>query len=211
MTDTSAHARDTEPTATEEATEPAGSEPVAEAAAPDPIEAATREVAELKDRLLRALAEMENQRRRSERDVADARAYAISAFARDLLAVADNMRRALDAVGTDARTQAEPGLKALIEGVELTERELINAFERHGVKKLAAEGGRFDPHRHQAMFEIPEPSVPPGTVVQVVQPGYTIGDRVLRPAMVAVSKGGQKPASAEAGEGVPSANDNATP
>jgi molecular chaperone GrpE len=211
MTDTSAHARDTEPTSTEEAIEPAGSEPMAEAAAPDPIEAAAQEVADLKDRLLRALAEMENQRRRSERDVADARAYAISAFARDLLAVADNMRRALDAVGTDAREHAEPGLKALIEGVELTERELINAFERHGVKKLEAEGGRFDPHRHQAMFEIPEPSVPTGTVVQVVQPGYMIGDRVLRPAMVAVSKGGPKPPSSEAGEGVPSANDNNSP
>jgi molecular chaperone GrpE len=208
MTETSAQARDTEPSSPAQAADPAGSEPVAEPSAPDSAAAAAREAADLKDRLLRALAEMENQRRRSERDVADARAYAISAFARDLLAVADNMRRALDAVGADAREDADPRLRALIEGVELTERELINTLERNGVKKIDAEGARFDPHRHQAMFEVPDAAVPVGTVVQVVQPGYTIGDRVLRPAMVAVSKGGPKPASADAGQEVSSANDN---
>jgi molecular chaperone GrpE len=207
MTDPSAHARDTEPTR-EDVAAPTEDEPVGDPIAPDPMQAAVQQAADLKDRLLRALAEMENQRRRTERDLADARAYAISAFARDLLAVADNMRRALEAVGTDARVNADPGLNSLIEGVELTERELINALERHGVKKIEAEGGRFDPHRHQAMFEMPEPSVPAGTVVQVVQPGYTLGERVLRPAMVAVSKGGPKPSSADA---VAPTNDNQTP
>jgi molecular chaperone GrpE len=207
MTDPSAHARDTEPTR-EDVAASTEDEPVGDPIASDPMQAAVQEAADLKDRLLRALAEMENQRRRTERDLADARAYAISAFARDLLAVADNMRRALEAVGTDARVNADPGLNSLIEGVELTERELINALERHGVKKIEAEGGRFDPHRHQAMFEMPEPSVPAGTVVQVVQPGYTLGDRVLRPAMVAVSKGGPRPSSADA---VAPTNDNQTP
>jgi molecular chaperone GrpE len=187
-------------------------EPDAGAAAPEAADSAltqlARENAELKDRLLRALAEMENLRRRTEREVADSRAYGISAFARDLLGVADNMRRALDAVGTPAPESVDPGMRALIDGVELTERELINGLEKHGVKKLDPLGTKFDPHRHQAMVEVPDPSVPAGTVVQVVQPGYTIGERVLRPALVAVAKGGPK---GGAGEGAPaSANDNST-
>src|ERR1700724_1004363 len=151
MTDTTAGAPEQ---ATEEQE---GATPAGERAAP------AQETAELRDRLLRSLAEMENMRRRTEREVADARSYGISAFARDLLAVADNMRRALDAVGIEARENAEPGLKSLIEGVELTERELLNVLEKHGVKKLDPEGGKFDPHRHQAMFEVPEAAVPPGT------------------------------------------------
>jgi molecular chaperone GrpE len=169
--------------------------------------ALARENADLKDRLLRALAEMENLRRRTEREVADSRAYGISAFARDLLGVADNMRRALDAVGTSTQESVDPGVRALIDGVELTERELINVLDKHGVKKLDPLGTKFDPHRHQAMVEVPDPSVPAGTVVQVVQPGYTIGERVLRPALVAVAKGGPKGGPPEVAPA--SANDNA--
>jgi molecular chaperone GrpE len=150
--------------------------------------------AEFKDKLLRALAEMENLRRRTEREVTDARLYGVTAFARDMLAVADNMRRALDAVTPQLRASAESGVKALIEGVELTERELLKALEKNGVRQFTPRGEKFDPNLHQAMFEIPNPSVPAGSVVEVVQPGYMLGERVLRPAMVGVSKGGAKSA-----------------
>src|SRR5690242_21039016 len=160
-------------------------------------EALAKEAAESRDKMLRTLAEMENLRKRTTREVADARAYGISGFARDILDIADNLQRALDAVPAEAKAAADPGLKALIEGVELTERSLLNALEKNGVKKLDPSGGKFDPNFHQAMFEVPDPSVPAGTVVQVVQAGYTIGDRVLRPALVGVSKGGAKqPAAA---------------
>lgn len=145
---------------------------------------------ELNDRTLRLAAEMENLRKRTARDVHDARAYAISAFARDMLGVSDNLRRALDAIPPEALNEDNQGLKSLAEGVEMTAREMLNAMERHGVKKLEARGGRFDPHFHQAMFEVPNPEVPNNTVVEVVQEGYVIGDRVLRPAMVGVAKGG---------------------
>jgi molecular chaperone GrpE len=184
--------------------ETAGAEtPAAQAdASPDPTAERAREAADLKDRLLRSLAEMENLRRRTEKQVADERVYGIASFARDMLAVADNMRRALDAVTPELRETADPAVKALIEGVELTERELLKVLEKHGVKKLEPLGNRFDPNLHQAMYEVPDPSVPAGTVVQAVQAGYTIGDRVLRPALVAVSKGGAKAAA-------PPANDNA--
>ncbi len=204
MTDTTARAPD------EATQEPEGATPASPAPQGDPA-AAAQEVAELKDRLLRTLAEMENLRRRTEREVADARTYGISAFARDLLAVADNMRRALDAFGAEPHEAADAGTKALLEGVELTERELLKVLEKHGVRKLDPEGSRFDPHQHQAMYEVPDQSIPAGTVVQVVQPGYTIGERVLRPALVAVAKGGPKAAASEAaGErpAVASANDN---
>jgi molecular chaperone GrpE len=160
----------------------------APATAADPVEALTREATDLKDRLLRSLAEMENLRRRTEKQVADERVYGISNFARDVLGVADNMRRALDAIGPELRESADGAVKALIEGVELTERELLKVLEKRGVKKLEPQGTKFDPNLHQAMYEVPDPSVPPGTVVQVVQSGYTIGDRVLRPALVAVAK-----------------------
>jgi molecular chaperone GrpE len=158
-----------------------------------------REHAETKDRLLRALAEMENLRKRTEREVADSRLYSVTSFARDLLIVADNMRRALDAVTPELRASAENGVKSLIEGVELTERELLKALEKNGVRQFTPQGQKFDPNVHQAMFEIPDASVPAGSVVQVVQPGYMIGDRVLRPALVGVSKGGPKMAPAAAG------------
>ena len=154
-----------------------------------------KENEELKDRALRTVAEMENLRRRTAREIQDARTYAVTNFARDMLAVSDNLRRALDAVPADARS-ADEGLASLFEGVEMTERAMLTALERHGVKKLEPEGERFDPNFHQAMFEVPNADITTNTVVQVVQPGYSIGGRVLRPAMVGVSKGGPKHVSA---------------
>ncbi len=162
------------------------------------IEALNKEVADSRDRMLRTLAEMENLRKRTQREVSDARAYGISNFARDVLEIADNLQRALDAVPAETRASIDPGIKALIEGVELTERSLLNALEKNGVKKLDPANEKFDPNFHQAMFEVPDASVPSGTVVQVVQAGYTIGERVLRPALVGVSKGGAKSVSIEA-------------
>lgn len=159
------------------------------------VAALTAERDELKDRALRTLAEMENLRRRTEREVADARTYAVTNFARDVLNVADNIRRALESVPAEARAAAEGALKGLIEGIELTERDLAKTLERHGVKAVEPQGQRFDPNRHQAMFEVPNAEVPNGTVVQVVQSGYVIGERVLRPALVGVSKGGPKAAA----------------
>ena len=159
-------------------------------------EALTKELAEARDKMLRTLAEMENLRKRTSREVADARIYGITGFARDVLDIADNLQRALDAVPTEAKANADPGLKALIEGVELTERSLLNALEKNGVKKFDPSGEKFDPNFQQAMYEVPDPSVPSGTVVQMVQAGYMIGDRVLRPALVAIAKSGAKPAAA---------------
>ena len=158
------------------------------------VEALAKEAAESRDKVLRTLAEMENLRKRTTREVADARTYGISGFARDVLDIADNLQRALDAVPAEAKANADPGLKALIEGVELTERSLLNTLEKNGVRKFDPAGEKFDPNFQQAMYEVPDPSVPAGTVVQVVQAGYTIGERVLRPALVAVSKGGAKAA-----------------
>jgi len=150
---------------------------------------------ELKDRVLRTLAEMENLRRRTEREVADARTYAVTNFARDMLNAADNIRRALESVPEAERAGAAGAFKALIDGIELTERDLGKTLERHGVKIIEPKGQRFDPNRHQAMFEVPDAEVPTGTVVQVMQSGYVIGDRTLRPALVGVAKGGPKPAA----------------
>lgn len=157
-----------------------------------------KENEELKDRALRVAADMENLRRRTARDVHDARAYAVANFARDMLSVSDNLRRALDAIPEEAKASGDAGFKALIDGVEITERAMLSALERHGVKKLEPEGEKFDPNFHQAMFEVPNPDVPANTVVQVVQPGYSIGERVLRPAMVGVAKGGPKHVASEA-------------
>src|SRR3954453_9451423 len=166
--------------------------------APDPAAQLAKEAADLKDRLLRTLAEMENLRRRTQREVADARAYGVTSFARDILAGADNMERALKALDDEIREKAEAGVKALVDGVELTDRELIKVMEKHGVRKIEPQGQKFDPTLHQAMLQIPDPSVLAGTVVQIMQPGYTIGERVLRPALVGVSKGGPKASAAEA-------------
>ena len=163
-------------------------------ATPDTVADAQREAAEYKDKLLRTLAEMENLRRRTEREVADARAYGIAGFARDVLAVADNMHRALEAIGPELREEGDAGVKSLIEGVELTERELLKSLEKNGVRKFSPQGEKFDPNLHQAMYEVPDSDVLPGHVAQVMQAGYMIGDRVLRPALVGVAKAAPKPA-----------------
>ena len=157
------------------------------AAEADEAVALRAEVAELKDRLLRALADVENIRKRAERDRRDAELYGATRFARDLLSVYDNFDRALDNV-TDGVRQAAPGL---IEGIELTRRELLNAFEKHRIVKIAPKpGDRFDPKLHQAMFEAPVPGTKAGDIIQVMGVGFTIGDRLLRPAQVGVSSGG---------------------
>jgi molecular chaperone GrpE len=161
------------------------------------VERLESEKADLTDRLLRLAAEMDNLRRRGERDMADARKYAITRFAADMLVVGDNLRRTLDAVPLERRAGMDAELKSLLEGVEMTQREMERLFEKHGITRIAAKGERFDPHRHQAMFEVPDPSAPAGTVVEVVQEGYAIGDRVLRAALVGVSRDG--PAGEPAG------------
>jgi molecular chaperone GrpE len=165
----------------------AGSAPEA---TPSELETLQQENAGLKDRLLRALAEMENLRRRTEREVADAKTYGVANFARDMLGVADNLRRALDHLPAEARESADAAAKGLIEGVEVTERDFLSRLARYGVKKLEPQGERFDPNLHEALFEVRDESLPAGTIVQVVESGYTIGERVLRPAKVGVSKGG---------------------
>lgn len=144
------------------------------------------------DRYVRLAAEMENLRKRTAKDVADAREYSIAAFAREMLAVGDNLRRALDAIPAETRQSADTGLVALIEGVELTERSMLQALEKQGVRKISPRGERFDPNFHQAMFEIPDAEMPAGTVMEVVQDGYVIGERMLRPALVGIAKGGPK-------------------
>ncbi|OSQ50128.1 nucleotide exchange factor GrpE [Thalassospira alkalitolerans] len=152
----------------------------------DPVAALEAEVAELKDRLLRAAAEVENTRRRAKKDVEDAANYAITKFARDLLDVGDNLRRALEAAGNDA--DADPAMKTLIDGVEMTEKTLLKAMEQNGIKKLEPLGEKLDPNQHQAVFEMPNPAYPDGHVAQVMQAGYVLKDRLLRPAMVGVTK-----------------------
>ena len=159
-------------------------------AGPDPVEVLKGEVNDLRDRLLRQAAEMENLRKRTEREVADTRSYAIAGFARDMLTATDSLSRALMTLPHEAREAADATTKSLIEGIEMTEREMQRLLAKHGVKPIEAEGQKFDPHKHQAMFEVPDPTRPEGTVVQVVQAGFAIGDRVLRPAMVGIAKGG---------------------
>jgi molecular chaperone GrpE len=164
--------------------------PATETPEVDPVEVLRAENAELKDRVLRTHAEMENLRKRTERDVADTRSYAIAGFARDMLSATDALSRALLVIPEETRATAEGTLKSLIEGLELAEREMQRLLGKHGVKPIEAAGQKFDPNKHQAMFEVPNPNVPEGTVVQVVQEGFAIGERVLRPAMVGVAKGG---------------------
>ncbi|MEM8837405.1 MAG: nucleotide exchange factor GrpE [Pseudomonadota bacterium] len=186
--------------------DPAVGEPAGEGQ-PDPADviiALNEENTELKNKAMSLLADMENLRRRTEREVKDARQYAIANFARDMLSVSDNLTRALDAIPAEARAAADETLKTLLEGVQLTDRDLQQLLNKNGVQRLEPEGEKFDPNFHQAMFEVPNPQVANGTVIQVVQAGYKIGDRVLRPAMVGVAKGGPKvapqPASSEAPE-----------
>jgi len=145
------------------------------------------EIAKLKDEHLRALAEVENTRRRGERQAQEAKAYAIDRFARDLLPVADTMSRALGSVSPEVRA-ADEAVRNLFEGVELTERALIDAFTRHGLKRLGERGDRFDPNLHQAVAQIPS-ETPAGAIAEVMQVGFALNERTLRPAMVAVSTG----------------------
>ncbi len=162
----------------------------AEADAPaDPTTVLEAEVASLKDQLLRALAETENLRRRSRRERDDALKYAAVPFMRDLVGATDNLRRAMDSVSPEA-LEADEHLKTLMAGLEMTETELATVFERHHIVKIDPMGERLDPHSHEAMFEVPDPETPSGTVVQVVQAGYRLHDRLLRPAQVGVAKGG---------------------
>ncbi len=154
----------------------------------DPLAEAQSEIAGLKDRLLRAIAETENLRRRAEREKAEATLYAATNFARDVLSVADNLGRALASVDDEQRAAAGPALKALLDGVDVTQRELLNVLERHGIIRFDPRGEKFDPNFHQAMFELPTADAAPGTVVETIQAGYRIGERVLRPAMVGVAK-----------------------
>ena len=208
MTDTRRASADVEPdTQDPTATTPDPAAAPAERGEADPAVAAlaadalAREAAELRDRLLRTLAEMENLRRRTDREVTDSRTYGISSFARDILAIADNMARALQTLRAELKERADPGIQALLDGVELTERELSKVLEKHGVRKFEPQPrDKFDPNLHQAMYEVQDPSLPAGTVAQVVQAGYMIGDRMLRPALVAVAKNAPKPAAEPVGD-----------
>lgn len=159
------------------------------------------ENAELKDRMLRALADAENTRRRAERERDEGRQYAVTSFARDMLNVADNFQRALDSLTADARAELPAQAKAVIEGIEATERQLLAALERYGVRKIETAGAKFDPHLHQAIAEVASEGRPAGTIVDVVQTGYVIADRLLRPAMVTV-------AARDAAAAAPSASDS---
>ncbi len=186
----------TDPTATANGNDTATTANNEPAPAPPDAAALAKEVADYKDKLLRALADMENLRRRTDREVADARAYGVSSLARDIVGVADNLHRALEAAGESAAVIEGPA-KALHEGVELIERELHKVLERNGVKRFDPQGAKFDPNFHQAIFEVCDANIPVGSVAQVIQPGYMIGERVLRPAIVGVSRESPKPATAE--------------
>ena len=169
-------------TAEDEAVEAAAEQP-----APGKEQTPEEEIAELKDKLLRSLAENENLIRRARKDREDASKYAASNFARDMLGVGDNLRRAMDAVPDELR-DGDDATKAFLEGVELTERELLSALERHGIKKLSPLGAKFDHDRHEALFEVPTGDAEPGTIVQVLEDGYIIHDRLLRAARVGIAK-----------------------
>ncbi|MDA0240221.1 MAG: nucleotide exchange factor GrpE [Proteobacteria bacterium] len=178
--------------------------------APKTYEELLSEVAVLKDQLLRAIAETENVRRRGERERSDLAKYSITGFAREILSVADNLNRAMDSVSEEARA-SNSELNTLYEGIEFTAKEIPVCFSRFGIEPVDALGQRFDHNFHQAMFEVEDPSQPVGTVVQVIQPGYKIHERLLRPAMVGVAKGGPKaeesaPVEEVAAEGKPGAS-----
>ncbi len=199
---------------------PAGAEaspakPENAAPGPDPVAMSQQLAAEvlrleaqnkdLTDRLLRAHADMDNLRKRTEREREDTAKYAITKFACDIVGVSDNFQRAITAVPAGAAAE-DPALKTLLDGVTMTESEFIKVLERHGVKRIDPRGQLFNPHQHQAMMERDDPSVPSGTIVQVFQPGYAIDDRVIRPAMVVVAKGGAKASKPANGEPPAAAN-----
>jgi molecular chaperone GrpE len=152
------------------------------------LEALRAEVESLKDQRLRALAEAENVRRRAEREKTEASQYAVTKFARDMVGIADNFARALAAVPAEVRNAADPQVVAVLDGVEATDRQLIQTLERYGVKAVDTSDGKFDPNLHQAIAEVPGNGKPPGSIVDVVQSGFMIGERLLRPAMVTVAK-----------------------
>ena len=174
---------------TENGTPETGAEQTA-AAPEDALAAARAEAAQLKDQLLRAMAETENTRRRAQRDRDDAQKYGVTNFAREMLTVADNLRRALEAIPA-AQLESDEALKTLYDGVAATERQLEAALTKQQIERIWPEGERFDANLHQAMFEVPNSGKPAGTVVQVMQAGYKIHDRLLRPALVGVAKGGE--------------------
>ncbi len=157
------------------------------------VQALITENASLKDKVLRTLAEMENLRRRTEKEVADAKVYGVTSFARDMLTFADNLARALHKGPLEALESADAALKSFVEGIELTERDFLSRLSRHGVRKLEPKGQKFDPNFHEALFEAHDESLAPGTVAQVIEDGFAIGERVLRPAKVGVARGGPKP------------------
>ena len=158
----------------------------------DPLAALEIENADLKDKLLRTMADMENLRRRAEREKAEATLYAATNFARDVLPVSDNLSRALDSMSEEERQNADESVKKLLEGMTLTQRELLNTLQKHNIKIIEPMGEKFDPNLHQAMYEVPDPEAVSGTVVAVMQAGYSIGERILRPAMVGVAKSDKK-------------------
>lgn len=165
------------------------------------------EVADLKDRLLRTLAELENVNRRRRIEVADAGTYAVTSFAREVLAIGDNLQRTIEALPREGADAESPVVKSLVEGVAVTAREFLKILGKFNVRRLEPLGERFDPNFHQAMYEVPTPNVPNGTIVEVHQAGYAIGDRTLRPALVGIAKGGPKttPAPSDATPEPPSA------
>ena len=167
-------------------------EPAADPPPEERVAALEAELAETRDRLLRALAETENVRRRAQREREDVQKYAVAGFAKDLLSAADNLRRALDSL--PEREAKDGRTKSLIAGVAATERELLSVFERHGLRRIDPKGERFDHNLHEAVFEVPDSDSPQGTIVQVLQPGYLLHERLLRPAMVGVAKAPPKPA-----------------
>lgn len=167
-------------------------DPQRASAEPDALGKAQAEIAELKDRLLRTAAESENLRKRMEREKEDALKYGAAKFSKDILTVADNLRRAIENV-PKAEAEASEPVRNLVIGIEATERELLTVFERHGITRIDPKGQRFDPNQHQAMFEVQDPSQPAGMVVQVIAAGYMQHGRLLRAAMVGVSKGGPSP------------------
>jgi molecular chaperone GrpE len=152
------------------------------------LDALRTENTELKDRVLRALADAENTRRIAAREKQDASQYAVTRFARDMVAIADNFARALAALPADKMQSADPAVRAVIEGVEATERQLLANLQNHGIKPIDTTDGKFDPNLHQAIAEVPGNGKPGGSIVDVVQTGYVIGDRLLRPAMVTVAR-----------------------
>jgi len=176
------------------------------------VAALQAEVADLKDKWLRAHAEVDNIRKRAEREREEAAKYSITKLARDIVAVGDNFQRAIDAVPAGAADK-DPALKSFLDGVTMTERELLNVLDRHGIKRVQPMNEQFNPHLHQAVAQVPRTDVPSGTIVEVYQAGYTIEERVLRPAMVGVAQGGPKPAGVPDGAGPvpPPANENTPP